>query len=198
MSYVETYYNGTDFGNYSLLNNYIYKRSSELVGMPSNYRFNMDNDQKNISYSSLTMDYDDNGINGGTDHNIYTPEEIMIILNSIPKLSNVPGYKVSLKAPGDGVNSIEFDIPCDGILRYFTPSYSNWDKSIDAFMINDIKMDVINNFNSGFDYGSNELMHSFPIKVNKSDKVNVVRNLGPNGHLTLLSFYFLPFTYPWE
>ena len=44
MSYVETYYNGTDFGNYSLLNNYIYKRSSELVGMPSNYRFNMDND----------------------------------------------------------------------------------------------------------------------------------------------------------
>ena len=196
MSYVETYYSGTDFGNYSLLNNYIYKRSSELVGMPSNYRFNMDNDQKNISYSSLTMDYDDNGINGGTDHNIYTPEEVMIIFNSVPKLSEVPGYMVTLVASGSKFpRSIEFNIPCDGIFRYFMTR--GWDNSIDTFTINDIKMDIISNDRLQEDYGVYGLIHSIPIKVNKSDRVKVTKNLD-NGYTANPLFYFLPFTYPWE
>lgn len=194
-NYVENYFSGYDYGDYSRLNNYIYKRSNELVGMSGNYRFDVDNDQKSISYNELTMDYDDNGIKGGTDHNIYTPEEIMIILDSVSKLTDIPGYKISLRAPGDGVNSIEFDIPCDGILRY--KFSSAWDQSKDSFTINDVKMDIILN-SAGFEYGINELKYTIPIKVYKNDNVKVVRNTGVNGYLTQISFYFLPFTYPWE
>lgn len=188
MSYVETYYSGTDFGNYSLLNNYIYKKQTDLVNIPANYYVNPDSDKKNINYSSITMDYDDNGIKGGTDHNVYTPEESYIILESVPKLSEIPGDKVWLGA----TNSIEFNIPCDGILRYFLTT--SWSNSKYAFMINDVKIDVIT-INAGFAYGITELMHSFPIRVNKSDRVKLTST---EEGLAANSFYFLPFTYPWE
>ena len=193
MSYVETYYSGTDFGNYSLLNNYIYIKQNDLVGKPTNYYINPDNDKKNINYSSITMDYDDNGIRNGTDHNVYTPEEVMIILNSVPKLSEVPGYK--FKVSDYETRSIEFNIPCDGILRYYMFLHG-WDNSIDTFTINDIKMDIISNSGNA-DYGVDGLIHSIPIRVNKSDRVKVAKNYKNSCSVSVL-FYFLPFTYPWE
>ena len=197
MSYVETYYNGTDFGNYSLLNNYIYIKQNNLVNIPANYYINPDNDKKNINYSSITMDYDDNGIRNGTDHNIYTPEEVMIILNSVPKLSEVPGYKVKVSDyESDYPRSIEFNIPCDGILRYYMFSYG-WNNSIDAFTINDIKMDVIISGDEINNYEVDGLIHSVPIRVNKSDRVKVAKNYN-NAYSVSVLFYFLPFTYPWE
>lgn len=196
MSYVETYYSGLDFGNYSLLNNYIYIKQNDLVSIPTNYYINPDNDKKNINYSPITMDYDDNGIRNGTDHNIYTPEEVMIILNSVPKLSEVPGYMVALAASGSKFpRSIEFNIPCDGIFRYLMTR--GWDNSIDTFTINDIKMDIISNDRLQYDYGVDGLIHSIPIRVNKSDRVKVTKNLD-NGYTAYPLFYFLPFTYPWE
>ena len=188
MSYIETYYSGTDFGNYSLLNNYIYIKQNDLVGKPANYYMNPDNDKKNINYSPITMDYDDNGIRNGTDHNIYTPEEQCIILESVPKLSNVPNIQQSIF----GGNSIEFTIPCDGILRYNISDSFN--SSNDALLKNNVKIAVITSVIWGFT--ANGLKCSLPVNVNKDDIIKLVRNTGGNG--VTCCFFFLPYVYPWE
>ena len=193
MSYVETYYSGTDFGNYSLLNNYIYKKGSDLVNIPANYYVNPDSDKKNINYSSLTMDYDDNGIRNGTDHNVYTPEEQYIILESIPKLSNI-GMDVTLFPPNHSSgnpNSIEITIPCDGIFRYATSGLD----STDTLTKNDIKMDFIHT-NSNYPFGRDGLQHTFPINVVAGDKIKISRN--KNDGTLHIECYFLPYVYPWE
>ena len=194
MSYVETYYSGTDFGNYSLLNNYIYIKQNNLVNIPANYYINPDNDKKNINYSSITMDYDDNGIRNGTDHNIYTPEEQYIILESVPKLSNIPSTSITLFPPNHSSgnpNSIEITIPCNGIFRYLASNlYPE-----DTLTKNDIKMDFINN-NSGYDYGRDSLQRSFPINVVAGDKIKILHN-NYDGTIRI-ACYLLPYVYPWE
>lgn len=193
MSYVETYYSGTDFGNYSLLNNYIYIKQNNLVNIPANYYINPDNDKKNINYSSLTMDYDDNGIRNGTDHNIYTPEEQYIILESVPKLSNI-GMAVTLFPPNHSSgnsNSIEITIPCDGIFRYASSNLG----SSDTLTKNNIKMDFID-IHAGFNYGRDELQHTVPINVVAGDKIKISRN--KNDGTIRVGCYFLPYVYPWE
>ena len=192
MSYVETYYSGTDFGNYSLLNNYIYKKQNDLVNTPTNYYANPDNDKKNINYSSITMDYDDNGIKGGTDHNVYTPEESYIILESVPKLSEVPSVRYTLFGSRPNENTVEFTIPCDGILRYNIDNAFNSSK--DTLTKNDIKIDVT--ITAGWEFNITGLPHSFPINVNKNDVIKIVRNTGGDG--MTCCFYFLPYVYPWE
>ena len=192
MSYVETYYSRMDFGNYSLLNNYIYVKQNDLVGKPANYYINSDNDKKNINYSSITMDYDDNGIKNGTDHNVYTPEEVMIILNSVPKLSEVPDNRIFLST--STVNFVEFIIPCNGILRY---NISHYFTDQDVLTKNGIKLEVITNRSSADDeYSIYGLSRSFPINVNKNDVIKCVRNT--IGNRLCCSFYFLPYVYPGE
>lgn len=191
MSYVETYYSGMDFGNYSLLNNYIYVKQNDLVGKPTNYYMNPDNDKKNINYSPLTMDYDDNGIRNGTDHNIYTPEEQYIILESVPKLSNVPHIRQVLFYE----DSIEFTIPCDGILRYNITNTFDSDEDGDAFLKNNVKIAVITTV-TVMEFSANGLKCSIPINVNKNDVIKLARNVSGNG--VGCCFYFLPYVYPWE
>lgn len=161
-------YSTYDAGDVVIFDNAVYIKEGEVNHFPE--RGKKDSDK---AYTSVTFAYDDNNELSGTLHNVWTAEEM-----AIANLKEHTGVVLN------SVKNGEFIAPFGGILRVYC-SYRNLDVTI---TINDADVTQWANYDRA------EIESSIPYKLIKNDVVKFAWRFD-TGDLT---YFFLPYQYPYE